>query len=179
MQVERTNSNDLLIDKLPDGSKVIVDAQSETVFALNATAGAAWDACNRPTTLSQVTEDMQRSLDPRITEELALEAILQLQDRKLVTTSGSSSAATRRAMLTTLGGIALPLVACLTLAEQRAHAQCAASGCATTPPPVAMPEPNWSVPALVGLGGLAGLAGRALMKPKSAATSSDDPDRGV
>jgi hypothetical protein len=137
MQVERTNPNDLLVDKLPDGSKVIVDPKSETVFALNPTAGAAWDACSGPTTLSKVAEDMQRSLDPRITEELALEAILQLQEKKLVTTLGASTAATRRTMLATLSGIALPLVVSLTMAEQRAHAQTAVSGThpTTTPAP--------------------------------------------
>jgi hypothetical protein len=128
MQVERTNSNDLLVDKLPDGSKVIVDPKNETVFALNATAGAAWDACSGPTTLSKVAEDMQRSFDAGITEELALEAILQLEERKLVTTSGSPSNATRRQVFATVGAIALPLVVSLTMAEQRAHAAGAGSG---------------------------------------------------
>jgi hypothetical protein len=125
MQVERTSSNDLRVDKLPDGSRVIVDLKSETVFALNATAGAAWDACSRPTTLSEVAKDMQSSFDTRITEEFALDAILQLQEKKLVTTSGSSTDLTRRKMLPILGGIgiALPLVASLTLLEQRAHAR--------------------------------------------------------
>lgn len=134
MQVERTNSNELLVDKLPDGSRVIVNPQSETVFALNTTAGAAWDACSCPTTLSKVTEDMRRSFDARMTEELALEAISQLEAKKLVTTSGSPSGATRRTMLATLSGIALPLVVSLTMAEQRAHAQSASSGHATTTP---------------------------------------------
>jgi hypothetical protein len=128
MQVERANSNDQLVDKLPDGSRVIVDPKNETVFALNATAGAAWDACSGPTTLSKVAEDMQRSLDPRITEELALEALLQLQEQKLVTTTGSSSKATRREVFATLSGIAVPLVVSLTMAEQRAHAQSVGSG---------------------------------------------------
>jgi hypothetical protein len=128
MQVERTNSNDLLVDKLPDGSKVIVDPKNETVFALNATAGAAWDACSGPTTLSKVAEDMRRSFDAGITEELALEAILQLEERKLVTTSGSPSNATRRQVFATVGAIALPLVVSLTMAEQRAHAAGAGSG---------------------------------------------------
>jgi hypothetical protein len=135
MQVQRTSSNELLVDKLPDGSKVIVDPKSETVFALNATAGAAWDACSRPTTLSKVAEDMRRSLDGGVTEELALAAILQLQDKNLVTTSESSTNASRRTMLATLSGIALPLVVSLTMAEQRAHAQLATSGSTTTPAP--------------------------------------------
>lgn len=136
MQVERANLNELLVDKLPDGSRVIVDPQNETVFALNTTAGAAWDACIHPTTLSKVTDEMRRSLDARITEELALEAILQLEDQKLVKTSESTSAATRRAVLATLGGIALPLVVSLTMAEQRAYAGGAgSSGVTTTAPP--------------------------------------------
>jgi Coenzyme PQQ synthesis protein D (PqqD) len=141
MQVERTSSSELLVDKLPDGSKVIVDPKSETVFALNATAGAAWDACSHPTTLSKVAEDMRRSLDGAVTEELALAAILQLQDKNLVTTSESSTNASRRTMLATLGGIALPLVVSLTMAEQRAHAQVATSGIrgSTTPPPTTLP----------------------------------------
>jgi len=129
MQIERMNSN-LLVDRLPDGSKVIVDPKNAMVFSLNATAGAAWDACSGPTTLSKVAEDMQRSLDPRVTEELALEAILQLREKKLVTTSGASGG-TRRAMLAALSGIALPLVVSLTMAEQRAQAA-TSSGPATT-----------------------------------------------
>jgi hypothetical protein len=127
MQVKRTNSDDLLVDELPDGSKVIVDHKNEMVFSLNATAGAAWDACSGPTTLSRVAEDMQRSLDPRVTEGLALEAILQLQAKKLVTTSESSPNATRRQVFATLGAIALPVVVSLTMAEQRAHAGTAMS----------------------------------------------------
>ena len=89
MQVERTNSDALVVNKLPDGSRVIVDKQNETVLALNATAGAAWDACSVSTTLAGVTASMQRSFDPGVTEELAEEAILQLQAQKLVTTAGS------------------------------------------------------------------------------------------
>jgi hypothetical protein len=60
MQVERTNPAILVENKLPDGSRVIVDSANETVFALNATSGAAWDACSMPTTLSRVAEDMRR-----------------------------------------------------------------------------------------------------------------------
>ena len=129
MQIERTNANHLSVDKLPDGSRVIVDRKRETVFALNTTAGAAWDACSRPTTLSKVAEDTQRSFDQAITEEIALEAILQLEEQKLVTTSGSSPESTRRRALATAAAIALPLIVSLTLAEQRAHAN--ASGSAT------------------------------------------------
>ena len=122
MQIERTNSDALVVNKLPDGSTVIVDAENEAVFALNPTAGAAWDACRNPTTLAGVTESMQLSFDPAINEELAEEAILQLHDKNLVRISGSSSPATRRQFITTLSSIALPLVVSLSMAEQRAYA---------------------------------------------------------
>ena len=95
MHVERTSSN-LVVNRLPDGSTLIVDAVNERVFSLNATAGAVWDACSEPTTLAKVTESMRCSFDGGTTKELAEEAILQLQDKKLVKTSRASSPATRR-----------------------------------------------------------------------------------
>ena len=90
MQVERVNSNDLVVNGLPDGSRVIVNSNNETVFAMNATAGAAWDACSEPTTLSKMTEDMRRSFDPHVTEEIAEQAILRLQEKNLVKMSGET-----------------------------------------------------------------------------------------
>ncbi len=53
MQVERVSTDGLVINQLPDGSRVIVDEKNEQVFALNTTAGAAWDACSNPTTLAR------------------------------------------------------------------------------------------------------------------------------
>ena len=127
MHVERMNSGPLTVNQLPDGSRVIVDQTNETVFALNAMAGAAWDACSAPTTLAKVTDSMRRSFDAATTEELAQEAILQLQDKKLVRTSESLPPASRRKFLATLGAAAIPLVVSLTIADQRAHATTASS----------------------------------------------------
>jgi hypothetical protein len=143
MQIERTNPAILLENKLPDGSRVIVDSANETVFALNATSGAAWDACSMPTTLSRVAEDMRRSLDPAITEEFAEEAILQLQDKKLVNSSGPFSLASRRQFLASLSAVAVPLVVALTITDQRAHAIVARS----TPPKPTPPPPPKPTPA--------------------------------
>ena len=92
------------------------------MFALNATAAAAWDACSDPTTLSGVTERLRSSFGPAITEELAENAVLQLQEQNLVTTSGASSGPTRRKVLATLSAVAIPLVISMTMADQRAHA---------------------------------------------------------
>ena len=142
MQVERVNSSNLVINQLPDGSKVIVDSRNEKVFALNATAGAAWDACSASTTLAKVAKEMQRSFDPGITEELAEEAILRLQEKNLVATVGSSSTTSRRQVLATLGAIAVPLVVSLTMADQKAYASVAGSNNPSIRPEAHISEPS-------------------------------------
>lgn len=134
MQIERTNSDALVVNKLPDGSTVIVDSKHETVLALNATAAAAWDACSGPATLSQITQHMQGSLDPKITEEFAEAAVLQLQEKNLVRTLGGQPS--RRKFIAALGIVAaLPIVTSLPIAEQRAYAQQAKSLPPSSPPP--------------------------------------------
>ena len=138
IQVERANSKDLAVKQLPDGSRVIVDSRNEKVFALNATAGAAWDACSSPTTLSKVAEDMQHSFNPAVTEELAEAAILRLQEQSLVTMTGTP---TRRAVLATLGAIAVPLVVSLTMTEQKAYAQTTGSSDSSSRPEAHVSRP--------------------------------------
>ncbi len=139
MLVQRTSSETLVVNSLPDGSKVLFDSENERVFALNATAAAAWDACDTPTTLSNVTESMQRSFDPATSSELAEEALLRLHEQNLVKTSGPSSPGTRREFIATLGAIALPLVVSMSVTEQRAHAQTARS---IQPRPAPTPTPR-------------------------------------
>jgi len=147
MQIRRLQSSALAENKLPDGSRVIVDSSNETVFALNATSGAAWDACSHPTTLAKLTEEMQRSLDPSVTQELAAEAIRQLEDQKLVATSAQLPQATRRQFIGTLSLVALPLIVSLPLAEQRAYAGSAKSAPPPPPPPPpAAPPPPGAPP---------------------------------
>jgi hypothetical protein len=128
MQIERKNSNDLVVNGLPDGSRVIVDSANEKVYALNAPAGAAWDACGSGKTLSEVADDMRRTCDPSITDEFAEEAILQLHEKELVKVSSLSSKTSRRQVLAGLSAVALPLVVSMTMADQRAFAQSARSG---------------------------------------------------
>ena len=128
MQIERRDTNNLVVNGLPDGSKVIVDSRNEKVFALNPTAGAAWDACSSQTTLASVTEDMRRTCNPAITEEVAEQAIAQLQEKELVKTSGLLRNANRRQVLAGLSAVALPLVVSMTMSEQRAFAAVADSG---------------------------------------------------
>lgn len=125
MQVERTKSYSFVVNPLPDGSKVIIDSENNRVLALNATAGVAWDACSEPTTLSEMTEHMQSFLGSEITEEIAQESVLRLQEQSLVNTSGPRPS--RRQFLTTLGAVALPVVVSLTTAQQQAFANTARS----------------------------------------------------
>jgi len=123
MVVERVNPSNLVMNAMPDGSRIIRNAEDETVIALNATAAAAWDACSSGTTIAAVAKEMRKSFDPQVTDELAEASILELHDKKLVTISGSGFNATRREVLAGLGAVALPLVVSLTIGEQRAHAQ--------------------------------------------------------
>jgi len=140
MEVERVPLAGLVESKLPDGSRILVDEQNETIVAMNATAGAAWEACSDPTTLSGVTETMRQSLDPGVETELAEEAIRQLREKNLVKTSGFAPQSTRRAFLGKLSAAAaLPLVVSLTMTEQRAYAVQAVS--AVQPPVEHLPYP--------------------------------------
>jgi len=127
MLVERVRSSNLAVNAMPDGSRIIRNPENETVFALNATAAAAWDACASAKTVSAVAEEMRRSFDPNVTDELAEASINELQDKKLVTVSGSGFKATRRDVLAGLGAVALPLVVSLTIGQQKIHAQQAGS----------------------------------------------------
>lgn len=122
MHVERANRGDLVVSALPDGSKVIVDSRNDKVFGLNATAGAAWDACSSTTTLSEVTANMKRTLHTAVSEDIAEQAILTLQEQNLVIASGASEGTSRRQVLATLGAIALPLVVSMTMSDQKAFA---------------------------------------------------------
>jgi hypothetical protein len=127
MHVERVNSDAFVVNQLPDGSRVIHDTTNDKLFALDPTAGAAWDACIDPTTLANVTQIMRRSFDPGTTEEVAEEAILQLKDHKLVNTSELPSRSRRR-FIAAIGAAAVPLVVSLTIGDQRAYADKANSG---------------------------------------------------
>ena len=127
MKVERTNA-EIVENALPDGSRVIIDSRNDRVYALNATAGAAWDACVGPVTLTEVTERMRRSLNPAVTEDLAEQAVASLQEQNLVIASNASAGTSRRQVLASLGAIALPLVVSMTLSDQKAYAKRAGSG---------------------------------------------------
>lgn len=126
----------LVTEKLPDGSTAVFNPDSKTVYSLNASAAAAWEACQPKATLSQVAGEMQRVLNAPVSQEIAMEAISQLLEKGLVTTSAPQAfqlpVASRRSMLSAIAGVAVPVVLALTVAEQRAFALIAGSGTTTT-----------------------------------------------
>lgn len=134
MHIGRTSLDSLVVNQLPDGSRVIVNSENETVYALNAVAGAAWDACSQPATLPQVAERMQRSLDVPVTEEMAEMAVCQLEENKLVTMPSAPVKTTRRQVLGSLSAAAvLPVVVALTMSDQKAYARNASSPTVQSP----------------------------------------------
>ena len=118
MQIERGDSSNLVSDSLPDGSRIIRDSGQQRVYALDTTAAAAWDACASASTLKGVANEMRRSFDSNVTDELAEASILELQQKKLISISDAGFKATRRQILAGLGAVALPLVVSLTVGEQ-------------------------------------------------------------
>jgi hypothetical protein len=135
MLVKRISSADLAVEKLPDGSSAIFDPGSKTVYSLNATAAAAWEASGGSTTLAQIVEKMQRSFNPAVTEDIALEALLQLREKGMVEIVAPPPGPTRRSVFATAGGVVAPMVLALTSTEQRAFAVSAGSGTTTTTTP--------------------------------------------
>jgi hypothetical protein len=123
MRVKRTSSSaNLKIEKLPDGSTAIFDAGSKTVYSLNATAGAAWEASQGTNSLAGVLNSMQASYDPAVTEEIALEALVQLQEKGLLQISETPLQPSRRSAVAVAAGVLAPVVLALTGAEQRVFA---------------------------------------------------------
>ncbi len=111
---------------------------------MNAVAGVAWDACRESTTLSAIAEQLQGTLDPQVAGELARAAIAELEDKKLVRSSGGAQPITRRRVVGSLGAtLALPLVASLTMADQKAYAGNASSSQLGHRP---TPKPSWPPP---------------------------------
>jgi hypothetical protein len=131
MKITKASSDHLEIEKLPDGSAVIFDTLTKTVYSLNETAAAAWLACDGKPALAEVAVAMSKSLLRVVPEEVALEGLLQLQEKGLVQIETPSTGFSRRSFATA-AGIMAPVVLALTSSEQRAFAQAVGSGTTTT-----------------------------------------------
>ncbi len=132
--IEQTSPKSWIIEELPDGSSAVLDRATNTVYALDSSAAAALDACQKPVTVSVLTAAMRRRLGKPVTEEIALEAVAELKRTGLVTLSAEIPElenASRRTLLKA-AGIAVPVILSLTAADQRAFAAGAGSGTTTT-----------------------------------------------
>ncbi len=126
----RTESRELIIEKLPDGSTAVYDATSQTLHSLNAPTAAAFEACRERRTLPELVNAMNEALRRPVSEGLALMAVAELERARLVTSEGAAPDnrfASRRNLLRA-AGMALPAVLSLTAAQQRAFAATAGSG---------------------------------------------------
>src|SRR5208283_4959013 len=137
-QFQRTDSANLIVEKLSDGTTAILDKDTKSVFSLNASAAAAFDACREKASAAQIAETMRAILGTPVTEEIALSAIAQLEEHGLVSSTvpeDVAAIASRRSLLKrfgAVGGAAVPVVLAMTAAEQRASAFQQASGTTTT-----------------------------------------------
>jgi hypothetical protein len=127
---------DLAVEKLVDGSMAVLDYRTMSVHSLNASASVAWEACTQGASLAEVRRALETQGGRPVGEEIALSALAQLQQVKLITTDsavpslgaghhpGVIDSARRSALLrlAAAAGIAVPLVLTLTASEQRAFA---------------------------------------------------------
>ena len=132
MKIERISSDVLIVEKLQDGSTAIFHRETNTVYSLNETASAAWEACSSPATIGEICESMRVSLDAPVTEDTVLVTLDQLQRQGLLLKTAALPARASRRHVLAAAGIIAPAVLALTSAEQLAFAQDASS--ATTTP---------------------------------------------
>jgi hypothetical protein len=139
LRVQRVPFENLLIEKLPDGSTAVFDTGSGTVHSLNSSAAAAFEACRESCTVAFVARAMSELLNAGVSEDVALAAISELEAAGLVVCSGAVEAAghgaSRRSMLEALAAVssvALPMVLSLGASEQKAFAAGAGSGTTTS-----------------------------------------------
>ncbi len=134
----QTDISHLIIEKLSDGTTAILDKDTKSVYSLNASAAAAFEACGNKASAAQIAQRMQATLGTPVTQEIALAAIAQLEEQGLVSSTlpeDVAAIASRRSLLKKIGavgGAAVPVVLAMTAAEQRASAANAISGTTTT-----------------------------------------------
>jgi hypothetical protein len=138
LSIVRLSNAAMRFERLPDGSCAFYDGGRETVFSLNETAYAAYCACEKPSDLASVRKGMSWRLNVVVPEEVALQAVAELEAVGLVsrstpqTTPGAES---RRAVLQAFAkasGYAIPAAFALRSSEQKVFAQEAGSGTTTT-----------------------------------------------
>jgi hypothetical protein len=136
--MERTGGREIATEKLADGSFVAFDAASETVISLNSTVHAAYSVLEERMSLEELRHGMSRRLGTVVPEEVAEQAVAELEGVGLVTRSAvgeSAPAESRRAVLQAFAkasGYAIPAAMALKASEQKLFALTSGSGPTTT-----------------------------------------------
>jgi hypothetical protein len=136
--IERTGGRELAGEKLTDGSFVAYDAASETVISLNSTVYTAYSVLDERMSLEELRHGMSRQLGTIVPEEVAAQAVAELEGVGLVTRSAvgeSAPAESRRAVLQAFAkasGYAIPAAMALKASEQKLFAETSGSGPTTT-----------------------------------------------
>src|SRR5579871_4258136 len=79
-------SDQLTIERLPDGSTAILDQRSKNVHSLNASATVVWEACKQGATLAEVRQALEAKAGAPVDEALAQGALAQLHNVSLLET---------------------------------------------------------------------------------------------
>jgi hypothetical protein len=136
--IEHWNPIPRLSEILPDGSVVIYDPDTGTVMSLNPAAYAAYQCLSSPLSPGELRQALSRKLGTMVPEEVAEQAVTELEAAGLVRRAGAPAAAveeSRRSVLQAFAkasGYAIPAVLALKASEQRAFAQNSGSGTTTT-----------------------------------------------
>jgi len=121
---------------MSDGSIAVFEKQTKGVFFLNATAAAAWEACEDQADAASVARSMEAALKTSVSVETARAALAELEEKHLVescdlASSDVAALASRRTIVKTMGATAaalVPVVLAMTAGEQKAYAFQARSG---------------------------------------------------
>ncbi len=114
-QLPRLRAHDLVVHDLPD-EVLVYDRRTDQAHCLNHTAALVWRACDGTRTPAEIARRLTTTLDTRVSEDLVLLALDQLDAFQLLEASGPTphfSALTRRQMVRTLGiaaAVAVPVV---------------------------------------------------------------------
>lgn len=90
-RVRRIPSENLVIEKLPNGSTAVFDRRSGAVHSLNASAAAAFEACRQSRRVADVARAMSDALDGLVTGDFARATIWELEMAGPVECSGQDT----------------------------------------------------------------------------------------
>ena len=119
----------LIVEKLPDGSTCIFDHATKSVHSLNASATIVWETCHKPSTADGILAAMERHFGHGVDPDVVQLAIERLHRAGLICGEAPARSeppiARRQALesIVAISGIVLPVVLTMSASEQRVYAQ--------------------------------------------------------